>query len=68
MNLPATAILLSSYYYYHGASLIAQLVKKKSVRNAGDLGSIPWLGKCPGEGKDNPLQYSCPENTMGRGA
>ena len=42
--------------------------KKKSVRNAGDLGSIPWLGKCPGEGKDNPLQYSCPENTMGRGA
>jgi len=30
----------------------------------GDLGSIPWLGRSPGEGKDYPLQYSGLENSM----
>jgi len=34
----------------------------------GDLGSIPGSGKSPGEGNDNPLQYSCLENAMERGA
>ena len=32
------------------------------------MGSIPGLGKSPGEGNDNLLQYSCLENPMGRGA
>ena len=32
---------------------------KESASNAGDLGSIPELGRSPGEGNDNPLQYSC---------
>ena len=41
---------------------------KESVCNAGDLGSIPWLGRSPGEGNGNPLQYSCLENPMDRGA
>ena len=41
---------------------------KASVYNAGDLGSIPGLGRFPGEGHGNPLQYSCLENLMGRGA
>ena len=36
---------------------------KESVCNAGDLGSIPELGKTPGEGKGYPLQYSGLENT-----
>ena len=36
--------------------------------SAGDLGSIPGLGRSPGEGNNNPLQYSCLENPMGRGA
>ena len=36
--------------------------------NAGDVGSIPGLGRSPGEGNGNPLQYSCLENPMGRGA
>ena len=36
--------------------------------NAGDLGSIPWSGRSPREGNGNPLQYSCLENTMNRGA
>ena len=37
---------------------------KASVYSAGDLGSIPGLGRSPGEGNGNPLQYSCLENTM----
>ena len=39
------------------AMLLAQLVKE-SACNAGDLGSIPGLGRSPGEGKGYPLQYS----------
>ena len=37
---------------------------KESTRNAGDLGSIPGLGRSPGEGKGYPLQYSGLENSM----
>ena len=37
---------------------------KASVCNAGDPGSIPGLGRSPGEGNGNPLQYSCLENPM----
>ena len=36
--------------------------------NAGDSGSISELGRSPGEGNDNPLQYSCVGNPMDRGA
>ena len=38
------------------------------ARNAGDPGSIPGLGRSPGERHDNPLQYSDLENCMDRGA
>ena len=41
---------------------------KESACNAGDLGSIPGLGKSPGEGNGNPLQYCYLENAMDRGA
>ena len=41
---------------------------KLSVYNARDLGSIPGLGRFPGEGNGNPLQYSCLENPMDGGA
>ena len=37
---------------------------KESASNAGDLGSIPGLGRSPGEGKGYPLQYSGLENSM----
>ena len=37
---------------------------KASACSAGDLGSIPGLGRSPGEGNGNPLQYSCLENSM----
>ena len=41
---------------------------KESACNAKDLGSIPGLGRSPGEGKGQPLQYSCLDNSMDRGA
>ena len=41
---------------------------KASACSAGDPGSIPGLGRSPGEGNGNPLQYSCLENHMDRGA
>ena len=43
-------------------------VGKESACNGGDLGSIPGLGRSPGEGNGNPLQYSCLENSMDGGA
>ena len=39
---------------------------KESAFNAGDPGSGPGLGRSPGEGNGNPLQYSCLENSMDR--
>ena len=39
-----------------------------NARNARDVGLIPASGKSPGEGNGNPLQYSCLENPMDRGA
>ena len=53
-----------------GASQVA-LVVKNSPASAGDVrdvGSIPGSGRSPGEGNSNPLQYSCLENPMDRGA
>ena len=41
---------------------------KASACNEGDLGSIPGSGRSPGEGNGNPVQYSCLENLMDRGA
>ena len=41
---------------------------KVSAYNAGDPGSIPGSGRSPGEGNGNPLQYSCLENPVDRGA
>jgi len=41
---------------------------KKSACNAGDPCSIPVMGRSSGEGNGNPLQYSCLENFMDRGA
>ena len=41
---------------------------KESACNVGDLGSIPGLGRLPGEGNGYPLQYSSLENSMDRGA
>ena len=41
---------------------------KETTSNAGDLGLTPWLGRSPGGGHGNLLQYSCLENPVDRGA
>ena len=46
---------------------MAQTTGKASTCSAGDLGSIPELGRSPGEENGNPLQYSCLENSMDGG-
>jgi len=43
------------------------VIKNPPVK-AGDVGSIPGLGRSPGEGNANPLQYFCLRNPMDRGA
>ena len=43
-------------------------VVKNPLGNVGDMDSIPGLGSSPAEGNGNPLQYSCLENPMDRGA
>ena len=48
------------------ASMVAQMVK--NLCSAGKPSSILGLGRSPGEGNGNPLQYSCLENSMDRGA
>ena len=60
---------------YHTGNVDSGLPKWRSVKNlpsiAGDtrdMGSIPWLERSPGVGNGNPLQYSCLENSMDRGA
>ena len=67
---------LSHFHYGSGRSLIKTNFYnqgfpggsdgKESACNAGDQGSIPGLGRSPGEGNGNPLQYSCLENPMDR--
>ena len=57
--------------YGTGLCSFIQLTKvsgKESAANAGDAGSIPGSGRSPGQGSGNPLQYSCLENPMDRGA
>ena len=57
------------YFAVLWASQVVQMVKNPPA-NAGDTGdidSIPELGRAPGVGNDNPLQYSCLENFTARG-
>ena len=53
-------------YIYNG--LPSGSEGKESACNAGDPGQIPRWGRPPGEGNGNPLQYSCLENPVDRGA
>ena len=48
--------------------ITGSLDSKESACNAGDPGSIPGSGRSPGEGNGNPLQHSCLENSMNKGA
>ena len=51
-----------------GPYLLMVLVVRNLPANAGDAGLIPGSGRSPGEENGNPLQYSCLENPMDRGA
>ena len=53
---------LLTFWGLHGGS-----DDKESACNAGDPGSVPGLGRSPGEGNGYPLQYSCLENSMDKG-
>ena len=75
LGLPPAAPTESSPRYSQFQSLFllnqASLVAEdgiESARNVGDLGSILWSGRCPGEGNGHLLQHSCQENSMHRGA
>ena len=54
-------------YKFKKASLMA-LVVKNTPANTGDIASVPGLGRSPGGGHGNTLQYSCLENLTDRGA
>ena len=54
---------MSSHSSFPGGSVV-----KNPPVNAGDVGSVPGSGRPPGEGNGHPLQYSCLENPMDRGA
>ena len=58
------------YVYLYGASHVVLVVKNPptSAGDIRDMGSVPGLGRSPGGGHGNPLQYSCLENPMDRGA
>ena len=58
----------TSILYYYNIIPPRGSEVKVSACNTGDLGSIPGLGRSPGEGNGNLLQDSCLENPMGRGA
>ena len=57
-----------SYVMYSCNRASPGFSRKESACNAGDLGSIPGLGRSPGEGHGNPLQDSCLENPTDGGA
>ena len=58
---------------HNGNSILKKNIKspidgKESTYNAGDPSSIPWSGRSPGQRNGYPLQYSCLESCMDRGA
>ena len=70
MNTPTSHVTFTKFLHpyeflsgFPGGSMVKNL-----PANAGDAGLIPGLGRCPGEGIGNPLQSSCLENFMDRGA
>ena len=63
------ALVLSTDYKkdHNNLRVSGSSTGKDSACNTGDLGSIPGLGRSPGEEKGSPLQYSYLENSMDRG-
>ena len=68
---PLSVVSFAIIFFHSEGYLFTLLVAQTanvSAYNAGDLGSIPWSGRSPGEGNGNLLHYSCLENPMDRGA
>ena len=63
-------IVFNKKYHKSGASQVALVVKNPpaNVGDTGDMGSIPGSGRSLGEANGKPLQYSCLDNSMDRGA
>ena len=61
-----SSCFIFNFLFYN--SFPAGSASKESGYDAEDLGLIPGLGRSPGEGNSYPLQYSCPENSLDRGA
>ena len=57
-----------TFYFVLEYRQLLPILQAESACNAGDLGLIPVSGRFPGEGNGNPLQYSCLDNPMDRGA
>ena len=62
------SFVLIIYMLYYPMGFPGGPVVKNLPADAGDVGSVPGLGRPPGGGNGNPLQYSCLENSMDRGA
>ena len=62
------SLSLSLYFFGCAPWLPCGSHGKEYAHNSGDLGSVPVSGRSPGEGNGNPLQYSCLETSMDRGA
>ena len=63
----ACSFLPASFWWHLGLDFLGGSDGKASAYNVGDPGSVPQLGRSPGEGSGNPLQYSCLENPMDGG-
>ena len=64
MNVNVINIFQLCLYVIVTYGFLHSSVGKDSTCNAGDLGSVPGLGRSPGEGNGNPPQYSCLENSI----
>ena len=67
-EIPQSAVVTYCFHFPNMQNVLPDSVGKESACNAGAPGSIPGSGRSPGEGNGNPLQYSCLENPMDRGA
>ena len=61
---PHQSFVIFTFIFIHFEGFPGSSDSKASACSAGDPDSIPGLGRSPGEGNGNPLQYSCLENSM----
>ena len=67
-TLPCIQSTIQSFLHFHSTGLPHGSDSKETACSAGGTGLIPGLGRSPREGHGYPLQYSCLEDSMDRGA